>query len=393
MSSEFNVPNFITYNKIINPSLFMYYNLFLIDTLNNDNLYPINIKSLNSVEQRQSFVSNVIVELYACLISMCHYAVMNDKKYKVSLDILNKYNDSYILKSYTLSSVFRDNIKNHNNFMDKLKNRSKEIYDNNNFVDSDFSIPITVIKNNISILKSLNEGSVDEINLCNFIISMYKNIVDISYYLFIKEKDSAVICQKFLSRHNDLMVDFSVNNVFFGSSLDMIDVLRKNYTKIDDLNMEELNEKVVMLLDEKLIPLFDSLPSNYNNIDLKTDYNDKIKDEIYLIKTQLDEKKVDYFIIINILTQIFTILDNVLNLTYSNSNLIKIQLIYKSFYQYLLELYDIIVLISEKDTDQKTNVKQIEGFSKKKKCGCTFFKLFLFILLLLLLFNIFNKKK
>ena len=34
------------------------------------------------------------------------------------------------------------------------------------------------------ILKDLNEGSIDEINLGNFVTSIYKNIVDISYYLF-----------------------------------------------------------------------------------------------------------------------------------------------------------------------------------------------------------------
>jgi len=393
MSSEFNIPNIITYNKIINPSLFLYYNLFLLDTLNNDNLYPIDVKFLDSVEKRKNIIINVIIELYASLLSMCHYSILNDKKYKVAIDILNKYNDSYVLKSYTLLSVFKDNIKSHTNFLDKLKKRCKEIYDNNKFVESDFSIPINVIKENINILKSLNEGSKDEINLCNFIMGMYKNIVDISYYLFIKEKDSDVICQKFLSRHNDLMLELSTTNTFFGSGLDMIDILRKNYTKIDDLNHEELKEKIFMLLDEKLVPLFDSIPSNYNNIDLKLDYNDKIKDYVYLIKTQLDEKKPDYFVIINTISSIFTVLDSVLNLTYSNSNLNKIQLIYKSFYQYLLELNDVIVLMSEKSFDTKTDVKQIEGFSKKKKnCGCSFFKLLMILLLFIVVYKFFKNK-
>lgn len=394
MSSEFNIPNIITYNKIINPSLFFYYNLFLVDTLNNDNLYPLDVKILDTIEKRKLVIMNIIIDLYASLLSMCNYSVINDKKYTIPIDILNKYNDFYILKSYTLTSVFKDNIKSHSIFIDKLKIRCKEIYNNNKFVEPDFSIPITVIKDNINMLKNLNEGSVDEKNLCNFIISIYKNIVDISYHLFIKEKDNDIICQKFLSRHNDLMIEFSTNNTFFGSSLDMIDILRKNYTKIDDLNYDELNERILVLLDDKLISLYDSLPSNYNNIEFKLDYNEKIKDLIYSIKTQLDDKKPDYFIIINLISNIFSILDSVLNLTYSNSNLNKIQLIYKSFYQYLLELNDIIILISEKSFDKKHDVKHIEGFSKNKQsCGCSLLTLLMVLLLIVVVYKKFFKNK
>lgn len=390
MSSE--IPNIITYTKVINPSLFMYYNLFLIDTLNNDNLYPINIKTkvLDTVEKRQSLVSNVILKLFASLISICNYAYNNDKKYNISLDILNKYNDVYILKGYTLTSTFRDNIKPHNDFMNELKKKCNSIYKDNNFVESDFSLPITVIKENINILKELNEGIVDEVNLSNFIVSMYKNIVDISFYLFTKEKDSALICQKFLSRHNDLMKELSTDYVFFGSGLEMFDMLRKNYTKIEDLKYDELHERILSLLDDKIMPLLDSIPSNYNNFDLKTEYNTKINENINSIKLQLEEKKIDYFMINNLINDIFSILETILNITYANSNLIKIQLKYKSSYQYVLELNDMITIISEKENEKKSNEKAIEGFSKKK-CNCVLSKFVLFLLLLFFIYMIIKK--
>jgi len=391
MNSE--IPNIITYTKAINPSLFMYYNLFLIDTLNNDNLYPINIKTkvLDTVEKRQSFISNIILNLFASLISICNYAYNNDKKYDISLDILNKYNDNYILKSYTLTSTFRDNIKPHNVFMNDLKKKCNLIYKDNNFVNSDFSLPINVIKENINTLKELNEGFVDEVNLSNFIVSMYKNIVDISYYLFTKEKDNALICQKFLSRHNELMKELSTDYVFFGSNLEMFDMLRKNYTKIEDFKYDELNNRIMSLLDDKLIPLLDSLPSNYNNFDLKTDYNNKINENINSIKLQLEEKKIDYFMIYNLINDTFSILDTILNITYANTNLITIQLKYKSSYQYLLELYDMVTLISEKNKEKKVNDKVVEGFSKK--CNCFLSKFVLFLLLLFLIYMIIKKFK
>jgi hypothetical protein len=320
------------------------------------------------------------------LISISNYAIDNDKKYDVAKNILSKYNDNYLLKSLSLLIVFKDNIKYNTIFIEKLKNRINQIYDNG-FKNNDFSIPINIIKDNIKLLKELNEGSIDEVNLCNFIISIYKNIVDISYHLFINQKDSAVICQKFLSRHNDLMKELSNDYSFFGSGLEMIDMLRKNYVKLDDLDNDELKDNINEIIDDKFLRLFENIPSIYKNIELKKLYNDEIKKNIDELKIKITENNINFYNLLNYIINCMNIVENVLIITYSNSNLIKLQLIYKSLYQYLIEINDLITILSEKKTEKKI----IESFSSN--CSCKLSKIVLFLFFCFIIYIILKKYK
>lgn len=387
------IPYIITYTKILNPSLFLYYNLFLIDTLNNDNLYPFNTSTtvLNTVDKRKLFVNNVILELYACLIAISNYANDNDKNFEISKNILNKYNENYLLKSFALFNTFKDSINPHNQFIDNLRKRISEMYDNK-FKDTDFVSPINAIKNNIDQLKQLNNGSDDEINICKFVMSTYKNIVDISYYLFVNEKDNRVICQKFLSRHNDLMKEFSNDYSFFGSGLDMIDMLRNNYKKTEDLPYDDVKNKILELINDKFNVLLDTVPSIYNNIDFANEYNIEIKKYLDELKNNINELNIDYYNSLNSVNSLMSSIEKVLLITYNNNNLIKIQLIYKSLYQYLLEMYDLITILSE--SKKKVYVNTLEGFSKKRyNCSCFVSKITLYMFFIFLIYIILKKYK
>ncbi len=374
-------PNIITTQELLNPSLFIYNNIYLIDILNSNNLYPINIKTniLNTIEKRKIFVDN-IVELYGHLIAICNYCIDKGIKNDLIMDIKNIF-----LEFKSINWAFYhtdDDKKNYNDFILKLDNNIKSIY-NKTFLIDNLNKPIDIIKNNIYNLKTLNkDGSNDEINLCNFIINIYENIIILSYHIINNDIDYKLMFNNLINNNFEFITSLSYEYQFLHYNLFMMNLsYKKKYITISNIPKLDLIDKINLLIKNRLNLLIKSLPTindkltNYNNNIII--YISLIENNYYLNNNSLN---LNNFPLNQIFNECKYLLKSYINeiIKENNTNTLIISNIYKCILQLIIEAEYLYIKIDD-------NKKFIEGYSKKKVSLCRIIITFLFIFMIIYL--------
>ena len=359
-------PNIITYTEILNPSTFIYNNIFLIDILNSDILYPLNIKTdvLKSTENRKVFVS-IIIDLYSYIIAICNYCI--DKK--INNNLINDIKNTYLefkSKNWYLFHT-NDNIQSYNEIILKINDKIKSIYDKSFIIDSLY-VPYSLINNNINNLKSLNlNGSPDEINISKFIINMYQTIITISYYIINNNMDEVNLFNNLVDKNYYFLTSLiSSEYQFLSNNLFLIDLYyKKEFFSIKKNNKLELIDNINLLINDRLKKLLSILPNNINNqlsINNTVILNSisLIENNYYINSNPENLNKNNYP-----LNELFyDIKNNLKNFIYvdklikniDNNSLI-ISNIYKCILQLIIECEYMYLQIDEK--------KYVEGFGKK----------------------------
>ena len=380
-------PNIITTEELLNPSYFIYNNIYLIDILNSDKLYPINTKTdvLNTTIKRKELV-NVIVELYSVIIAICNYCIDKNVKNNLIIDMKNIYLD-FKSKNWALFHV-NDDKKNYDNFINNLNDKIKTIYDKTFLVDNLYK-PIIVLSNYIDKLKTLNiNGSNDEINISNFIINMYQTIIILSYYVINNNIDVNLLFSDLVNKNYNFIDELKPDYRFLHYNLFIIDLsYKKKYISISEYKKLDLIDKMNLLINSRLKLLLKTLPNNVN--DNINKYNNDIVNYISLIENNNYINKNNVNVNNYPLNELFN--DIKYNLKTYISDLNKsddetqliICNIYKCILQLIIECEYIYLNINDN--------KYIEGFSKfylNINCVC---KSFLFIVFIIFIYYLMTK--
>ena len=381
-------PNIITTYELLNPSQFIYNNIYLIDILNNDKLYPLNLKTdvLNTTIQRKKLVNDIIIELYSYIISLCNYCIDKNIKYNLIIDMRNIYLD-FKSKNWALFHTEDDN-KNYNDFIINLDNKIKSIYDKS-FLINNINKPIEILKNYINELKNMNiNGSNDEINISNFIINMYQIIIILSYHIINNNIDEKLIFNNFIEKNYEFILQLNNDYKFLHYNLFIIDLsYKKKYIPLSDYNKLDLIDKMNLLIKNRLNILLKTLPFN---IDEKINkYNDDILNYTTLIENNI---YINNSINSNNypLNELFYDIKNKLKIYINelnkenNDNYLITNNIYKCILQLIIECEYIYLKINDN--------KYIEGFSNLNlniNCIC---KSFLIIVFIVFIYYVITKK-